>query len=355
MPPLLPFDRERFVRFFFFAAFAWVAYQLFVLSRPFLPGLLAAVMLAMAFSPLRDWVHKKMRSRTLAALVMSAGALVMVVLPLIAICQVIIQEAGKLLPTVQELLEDVQKHDLVAFKERIPVPLQAVFYSASTFLRTVNIGLKSMVLDNATKIGALISSGGLFLARHALFALFNAIVMMIVLFFMFRDGDRYAKWFLNAIPMRLEHKQALVARVYETFRAITIGVFATAAAQGLTATIGFWIAGVRLPLMLGIGTGLASLIGASFLVTVPVGLTMLANNVPWGLFLLAWGMGLVGLMDNFLKPILIGSRARMPFVLIFFSILGGLKLYGLMGLFLGPILVATFLTFLKIYQEEYPA
>jgi predicted PurR-regulated permease PerM len=61
----------------------------------------------------------------------------------------------------------------------------------------------------------------------------------------------------------------------------------------------------------------------------------------------------VGLVDNFLKPILIGSRARLPFVLVFFSILGGLKMYGILGIVLGPMMMGVALTFIRIYKEKY--
>src|ERR1039458_7592358 len=93
-----------------------------------------------------------------------------------------------------------------------------------------------------------------------------------------------------------------------------------------------------------------------FPATLPIGavaLSVLRESTGWGIFLLVWAIAVVGLLDNFLKPYLIGNRARMPFVLIFFSIVGGIKLYGFLGFILGPILVASFLSFVKIYQEEY--
>jgi predicted PurR-regulated permease PerM len=112
---------------------------------------------------------------------------------------------------------------------------------------------------------------------------------------------------------------------------------------------------VHLPVILGIGTSMASLLGASILVTLPVALSVMRESTGWGIFLLVWSLGVVGVLDNFLRPILIGSRARMPFILIFFSIVGGIKLYGFLGFILGPILVASFLSFVNIYQEEYEA
>ena len=103
------------------------------------------------------------------------------------------------------------------------------------------------------------------------------------------------------------------------------------------ALIGFLIAGVRLPVVLGIATSVASMLGASFLVTLPVAFSVMRESPGWGIFLLIWALGVIGIIDNFLKPILIGSRARMPFILIFFSIVGGIKLYGFLGFILGPV------------------
>jgi predicted PurR-regulated permease PerM len=155
--------------------------------------------------------------------------------------------------------------------------------------------------------------------------------------------------------MRAAHKEMMAKRVYETFRAVVVGSLLTAAAQGALALIGFLIAGVRLPVLLGIATALAAMLGSSILVTLPVALAVWRESTAMGIFLVVWALAVVGIIDNFLKPVLIGSRAKMPFILIFFSIVGGVKLYGFLGFILGPMLVASFLSFVKIYREEYEA
>jgi len=73
----------------------------------------------------------------------------------------------------------------------------------------------------------------------------------------------------------------------------------------------------------------------------------------WGVFVFAWGFFLVSLADNVLKPILIGSRARMPILLIFCGIIGGASVYGVTGLIIGPIVIASLLAFVTIYREHY--
>lgn len=353
MTAMPPIDRDRVVRAFFFIAFAWLTYQLFLLAKPFMPGLLGALMLAMAFAPLYAWVKRRLKNPNLAASILTLGVLVMVVFPLVIVGEVFIREAGKLLPTVQIVLEEAQNHNLDFFRGYVPPVLQTLFFEVADLLGALNIDLREILLENASKIGARFTASSFFLARHALFSLFNGMVMMGTLFFAFRDGEKFLHWFLSAVPLRSDHKEVLARRVYDTFRGVTIGVFATAAAQGLAATIGFWIAGLRLPLLLGMATSMASLLGASIIVTLPAALWMMAHDTYWGMFLMIWALAVVGLLDNFLKPILIGSRARMPFVLTFFSILGGIKLYGLIGIILGPIVVASFLTFVKIFREEY--
>jgi predicted PurR-regulated permease PerM len=178
-------------------------------------------------------------------------------------------------------------------------------------------------------------------------------IMVLSLFFMVRDGEKLLAWIINVIPMERSHKHAVTKTAYETFWAVTIGVFLTAAAQGLTAMVGFMLAGIRRHVLLGMYSGVVSLLGVSSIVCIPVALFVLMENTAKGLFLLFWGAVLVGWLDNILKPIFIGSRARMPFVLVFFSILGGVKMYGPVGLILGPVVVACVLTFIRIYRETY--
>ena len=203
------------------------------------------------------------------------------------------------------------------------------------FFNGVHFDLREFVLDNARTVAMHVSSLGAFAARNAFVMLVKFVLMVMALFFMVRDGEKLLAWVINVIPMESSHKNAVTKTAYETFWAVTIGVFLTATAQGLTAMVGFMLAGIRMPVLLGMFTLVVSLLGASSIICIPVALFVLAESTTRGLFLLFWGAVIVGWLDNILKPIFIGSRARMPFVLVFFSILGGIKMYGLVGLDLG--------------------
>ena len=304
-------NRESIVQFFFFGTFAWLIYQLFLLAHPFLAGLLYAAILVIAFHPFYAQLRHWLKNRHIASLIMTLGVICLAVLPVVALLWLLFREADRLVPLAQELVEDIHKSDFSSFKTHLPNTVLPSLEGAHHFLVSLDIDLKSTILENVRDIGLMLTSSGALLGRHALFALFNGIVLMIMLFFGFRDGERALKWLVSVVPLRAQHKEAIMKRAYETFRAVMIGTLATAAAQGCLAMVGFLVAGVRLPVLLGVATAFASLLGGAFIVTVPVSLWMMNTSPAWGVFLLIWSLGVVGLVDNFLKPILIGSRARL--------------------------------------------
>jgi predicted PurR-regulated permease PerM len=348
-----PFNRNGLIRAFFFGVFALILYQLFLLSKPFFTALLGAAMLAMMFYPLHRRCVRLFRKPTLAAFVSALGVLLLAVLPLVGLGWFFIREMAQIVPAVQSILEELRNQDWPAVEAHFPLFVSRAADGLFGMFSTLNVDLKQVVLDHAQAIGAQATSWATDLLRNIVVTLMNIVILSVALFFAFRDGERLLKWVLSLIPMQASHKQIVSQRVYETFRAVVVGSFLTAAAQGVAAMIGFLIAGVRLPVVLGIATSMASMLGASVLVTLPVAFSVLHTSTGWGIFMLVWAFGAVSILEHLLKPILIGSRAHMPFILIFFSIVGGIMLYGLLGFLLGPMLVASFLSFVKIYQEEY--
>ncbi len=346
-------DREVLIRVFFFSTFAFLLYQLFILSRPFIPSFLLAVMLAIAFFPVYRHTQKYIKNPNMAALIVTMIVFLSALLPLVWLGWVFLKESGRIIPVAQNLMETLNGGQLNSMGDRLPPGLLKLAHRGSEYLAAFNIDPKPWVIENLRDLGSRITSIGGMLAANAIFTFFRGVILLVALFFMFRDGKAFFDWFLGLVPMEPVHKMAVARSAYETFKAVSIGVFVTAMAQGVTAMIGFFIAGVRLPVILGIATFVTSLLGASFVAWLPVALFVMMDRSGAGLFLLIWGLVVVGWLDNILKPILIGSRARMPFVLVFFSILGGLKMYGLLGLLLGPILVAAVLAFARIYREAY--
>lgn len=173
-----------------------------------------------------------------------------------------------------------------------------------------------------------------------------ALLTVFALFFVYRDGERAARE-VGLLLDKIAGGQGkeLLRAVRETVRAVFFGWLLTAAAQGVVSMIGYWICGLGSPVLLGVATGLAAVIPFGVgLVWIPA-VASLALAGEWGkaVFLTVWSLGFVGLIDNFLRPLFISGPSKIPFVIVFFGVMGGLLVYGLLGLVLGPCFLAILL------------
>ena len=171
----------------------------------------------------------------------------------------------------------------------------------------------------------------------------KALATIFTLFFCYRDGDSILRQAQTVIWRHFGNRldRYFLAAGIMT-RTVLYGFSITALVQGLIAGIGFWIVGVRAPVLLGVLTGLMSAIPVFGTATVwgPVGAWLLVTGEIWqGALLLAWGTLLVNPTDNILRPLLISSAAHVPFLLVMFGALGGLGSFGLVGVFIGPALL----------------
>jgi predicted PurR-regulated permease PerM len=160
------------------------------------------------------------------------------------------------------------------------------------------------------------------------------------------------------VPLDEAHKQKIFTRLDVTLRAVVKGVIITAMVQGLLAGAAYAVLGVPFPVVLMALTALLAPLpfGGTALIWLPVAGYLYAAGPIWkAIAMLIWGAGVITMVDNFLRPLLIGKDAQLPVLFLFFSIIGGLAAYGMIGLFLGPILLAILMTAIQIYREEYLA
>src|SRR4029077_3167865 len=163
-------------------------------------------------------------------------------------------------------------------------------------------------------------------------------------FFFFRDGQTMAAAVRDLVPMEQEHKQPIGARLYTTPTAVVQGMIVTAVLQGLLAGFGYWLIGdIRFSVFLGFITALASFLpvpGPAFVwagIALYLGFT---GHVGRAVGLAVWGVTIVSTVDNWVKPLFIGGRAKLPTFPLLIAILGGLQVYGFLGVFVGPVVLA---------------
>jgi Ca2+-transporting ATPase len=182
--------------------------------------------------------------------------------------------------------------------------------------------------------------------RHAGKLIIEFCFVLITVFFCFRDGKTWLIQLQMAMGYFFDDEQGIYLKTLgHTTRAVCYGLVLAALGQGIIAGIGYALAGVSAPLLLGAFTALMALIpmGAT-LVWIPTGLLLLANENIWaGLGLLAWGFLVVSTVDNVIRPLIICGASRVPFLVVLFGVFGGLTAFGAIGLFLGPMILALLL------------
>jgi predicted PurR-regulated permease PerM len=178
---------------------------------------------------------------------------------------------------------------------------------------------------------------------------------LVAVFFFYRDGETVLDQVRSVLRQFTGARiDGYLQAIGSMTKAVVYGLVLTALAQGVLAGLGYWAAGVTAPLLLGALTVLIALIpfGTPF-VWGSVGVWLLLNEqVAAGVGLLLWGILVVSWVDNLIRPLVISTATRIPFLLVMFGVLGGLAAFGLVGLFLGPVILAVLMAVWREWLEE---
>ena len=317
-------------------AFAWIL-------LPFYGAILWAVILATVFVSVERWLGSLLPERpnfvALLTLLIIVG---IVLIPLAFTAASIVTEATL-------LYERIHTGDL-HFGRFLQRFLDALPGWASNLLSRLGV---SDVGDIERRVIALLKEGGQFFATQAVLVgqgtanvLLSVAIMLYLLFFLLRDGKMLAQKILNAVPLEPEYKTALFEKFAVVVRAMVKGTILVAIVQGFLGGLIFWILDIHAPVLWGVVMAFLSLlpaVGAS-IVWFPVAVYLLATGALLkGLVLMAFGAGVIGLVDNLLRPYLVGKDTALPDYVVLISTLGGIAIFGLNGFVIGPLIAAMFL------------
>lgn len=179
----------------------------------------------------------------------------------------------------------------------------------------------------------------------------NMGLALLTVFFFYRDGAVLAHQAGRVLRLFVGRRaQRYVRAIGDTTKAVVYGIVLTALAQGTLAGLGYWAAGLRAPALLGGVTALVALIpfGTPFVWGSAGAWLLVTGHTVEGIGLLLWGALVVSSVDNLIRPLVISSATRIPFLLVMFGVIGGLIAFGPVGLFLGPVVLAVLLA---VWQE----
>ena len=330
-------------------AFGWML-------TSFYGAILWGVVIAIMFAPVYRWLLRKMPQRSsLAAFLMVVLTIMIVILPLTLIAASLTQQAAVVFGKMQS--------GELNFGKSLQQILDALPTWATGLLDRYGVsslgGMQEKLTAGLVKGSQAIASQALNIGQSTFGFVIDLGIMLYLLFFLFRDGDKLARRIKDAIPLRPGLRDELLQKFTIVIRATVKGSLLVALTQGALGGLIFWFLGINAALLWAVLMAFLSLLPAigAGLVWMPLAVYLLATGSFWqGVILIAYGFLVIGLVDNIMRPMLVGKDTKLPDYVVLISTLGGIEVFGLNGFVIGPVIAAMFMTawgiFSNIRREE---
>lgn len=325
------------------AVLGYLTYQIF---QPFLTAIAWAIVFCVVFYPFYAFIVQRVKLKAVASFITLIAMIVVVVGPFSYISVALVGEVSDFIgkspaggaEAARSLVLDSRVVDLIGKVQPY-------------------IGLEGkpeeIIMENGKKllkgIAENLSSG----FTNVLSVTANFLFMLFAAFFFLKDGAVFLEKIKDYLPFSMQHKERLTRQIKDMIVSTIYGGVIVAVVQGTLGGLAFAVLGIDSPVMWGSVMAIASFIPmlGTAIVWVPASLLLLFEGAYLkGVALILIGVFVISMVDNILKPLIIGGRTKMPTVMIFFTVLGGIKLFGLLGLVMGPLVFALFLSVFEIFR-----
>ena len=329
------------------AAFIWIL-------LPFYGAVFWAVILGILFAPLQRRLQLKFGwQRNLTSLCTLSICLVIAILPVIIISTLLVQEGAALYKSIESGELDIAGY-VSQFKHSLPPYFQHLL---DRFGMGELNGLREKIVKSAMTGRQVLATQAFSFGQGTFEFIVSFFIMLYLLFFFLRDGAELARKVRAAVPLQEQQKRRLQLKFNRVVRATVKGNLLVAITQGALGGLIFWFLDIPSALLWAVLMAFLSLLPAvgAGIVWAPVAAFFLFTGAIWqGVVLVLFGVFVIGLVDNVLRPILVGKDTKMPDYLILISTLGGLAIFGLNGFVIGPLIAALFMSSWAIFIETKP-
>lgn len=337
-------DRQRISDLLFYAAVVLLAYLTYRLFQPFLVPLCWAGVLVVCFYPMHARLERKWASGYAAALSTAVVTLALI-LPGLLVTTAFVQETTQ---AIADLISAVESGQLGRL-ERIGAWIEI------NVLRHPSTNLPNLLREIASRTTGAMADQAAAMVRNVVLFIVSFVTMMFAVFFFFRDARAIVAILRRLLPFEESRRERILIQARDLIFASVVAGLIVAAIQGLLGGAAFAVLGIGEPVFWGVMMAFFSLlpVAGAWIIWAPSAIWLaMTGHVLQALALTGFGVGVVGLVDNFLRPLLLSGRAELNGLLIFIGLLGGVAVFGLLGLVLGPIILATVATLFEAYTRD---
>jgi predicted PurR-regulated permease PerM len=337
-------ERDRFTRVVFYAVVLLAGYLAFRVVAPFLAPLGWAAVFALMLNPVHRRLTRHVRPG-LASLATTLLAAFIVVGPAVLLLSILVREAAAVPGYLQQsgVMTDTPARVeayWTMLRERVPIALPE------------DPGV--LLADLAQRLGTFIASRAGSTLQNVVSFAFALVVMLFALFFFLRDGARIATAIRNLLPFESGRRDQLMTQIRDMVVASVGASLTVAIVQGFIGGVAFGLLGFAAPTLWGVTMTFCSLLPVvgSTIVWLPAAIwLLLSGDLTRGVILLVVGVGVIGLVDNIVRPLVLSGRTAASGLVVFLGLLGGVVAFGFIGLVLGPIVLVVAMTLLDAASD----
>jgi predicted PurR-regulated permease PerM len=319
----------------------------FIMLRPFAGSLFAGAALAVALYPFHRRMHQRITNQTVCAILSTAVACLAFLLPLTLIALTISKE-------LESAYAALGPGTLNGGATQALTAIQPVMDRISSWLGLGEGELQRMLMTRAQEAAGFLVRQFIGLPGAITGGVLKMVITLAALFFLLRDADRILDEVSSLLPWGRRRTEVLLEAAKDAIVASFYGIAIVGLAQGFLCGIGVWIAGLPSPALWGVAAAVVSIIPlfGSALVWIPGSIVLFAQgSYGRGIFLLIWGITIVGTVDNLIRPLVVNTRLSVHPLLLFAAMLGGVSAFGAMGILLGPVTLAVTAALLGMARE----
>jgi len=350
-----PMTHQQIVTAFFIALLVFIISQVLWILSPFARPIFWAAILAFAFYPVHLKVKSALKGHENTPAVITSAIVFVTFVPLaVFVVAGLVGEVLRFSEIATDFVRQGRLTELLMRLESYPVvqKIQHVLFRSDYVQENARHWLENAGASAAD----FAAKQALHLTKSVFYAPFEFFLILFLIFFFLKDGPKIYEFFYEATPLETPDKKTIFKQINNTFEAVIRGQLLTALAQSSIGGLVYWAVGLPLPIFFAAATFLTSLVPIFGAAAVWLPLTfylVIKQAYLRAAILFILGVSVISSVDNLLKPILIGKKTKLPYLLLFLGILGGIEVYGLVGMFLAPAVLSLFFSLIAIYREKF--